>query len=244
MWEYVFLGILQGIFEWIPISSEGILALFSQYLVAEFNPIDIALFTHAGTLIVVVIYFRNDWKEVLMFRNRRLLHFLIIATIISLVIGLPLYKLVRNIAVGTTLLLIVGFALFFTAYFDKFRKKFGVKWNTIAIITGLLQGLAVIPGLSRSGSTIFGLSFSKLSPTEILKTSYMMSAPVVAVSTLYILIENPLLKAGWPALISSFIVGIISLHFLMRVASRIDFSKFAIIFGVLCIIGGIVTLIL
>ena len=111
-------------------------------------------------------------------------------------------------------------------------------------ITGLLQGLAVIPGLSRSGSTIFGLSFGKLSPTEILKTSYMMSAPVVAVSTLYILIENPLLKAGWPALISSFVVGIISLHFLMRVASRIDFSKFAIIFGVLCIIGGIVTLIL
>ena len=66
---YIFLEILQGILEWIPISSEGIIALISNFLIENVNPIDIALFSHIGTLFVILIYFRKDWKEVLMFKN-------------------------------------------------------------------------------------------------------------------------------------------------------------------------------
>jgi undecaprenyl-diphosphatase len=205
--HYAILGILQGIFEWLPVSSQGIVALASKFLIEEFNPIDIALFLHIGTFFAVLIYFRKDWKEVAILKNPELLRFLIITTIISLVIGYLLYKLVINIAVGNMFLVIMGFALLLTAYFQKKGKKLEIGFNKLAIITGFLQGLAVIPGFSRSGATIFGLSLGKLSPSEILKISYMMSVPVVLTSSSYFFLTNSgLIFAAWPALVFSFLV--------------------------------------
>lgn len=247
MWEYIFLGILQGIFEWIPISSEGVIALTSQYLIQQINPIDIALFLHLGTLFAVLVYFRKDWKEIVLLKNPKLLRFLIITTIISLAIGFPLYNLIRNFSTGTTLLFVMGFGLLITAYFHKLRKNPNMslekKSGKLALIAGSLQGISVIPGLSRSGSTIFGLSLGKLSPFEILKISYIMSAPVILASSIYLTLKNPtIFFTGWPSLISSFFVGIISLSFLMKFAKKINFYIFAIIFAVLCFIGGIIGL--
>ena len=241
MVSYVILGILQGIFEWIPISSEGIVALTSQFLKAEVNPLDIALFLHLGTLLAVLIYFRKDWVEILTLRNKILVKFLIIATIISLGVGFLTYKTVKEIAVGAGLLLVMGFGLLFTAFFQKTKRKLNLNLNQIAVISGFLQGLSVIPGLSRSGSTIFSLSLGKLAPSQILKISYMMSAPVVLASTVYLGIQEPVLFfQGWPALIFSFLVGLATLHFLIKVSQKIDFSKFALIFGILCLIGAVI----
>jgi undecaprenyl-diphosphatase len=216
-------------------------ALVSQFLVGESNPIDIALFLHLGTFFAVIVYFINDWKLVLSLRNRELLRFLIIATIVSLAVGFPLYIVIRNVATGAILLLIMGLGLLVTAYFQgsrKFDLGLGRSWDRLALVAGLLQGLAVIPGLSRSGATIFGLSLGKSSPSQILKMSYMMSAPVVLFSSAYLLLNNPTLVQGWPSLISSFLVGILSLSFLMKIAERMNFRVFALIFAALCFIGG------
>ncbi|MBD3263046.1 hypothetical protein GF374_01560 [Candidatus Woesearchaeota archaeon] len=242
MWLYILLGILQGIFEWLPISSEGIVALAS--LPQEINPIDIALFLHLGTFFAVLIYFRKDWGNVLIGKDKKLLKFLIIATIISLAVGLPLYLSVRNTAAlgGSILLLLTGFGLLATSYFHKTKRKFGFAMNKLAMVTGLLQGLAVIPGLSRSGATIFGLSFGKLKPIEILKYSYMMSAPIVLVSTVYISLTNTIIFQAWPALITSFIIGLLSLHVLIKLSKKINFFKFTLMFGILCLVGGSISL--
>jgi len=241
MWHYILLGVIQGVFEWIPISSEGIVAFVSQFLIGEINTIDIALFLHLGTFFSVVVYFRKDWKQLFLLKDPDLLRFLIIATIVSLVIGYPLYTIIRNVATGAVLLLIMGLGLLITAFFHRTRKfhlDMDEGSSILAIIAGFLQGLAVIPGLSRSGATIFSLSLGKLSPSQILKLSYMMSAPVVLSSTVYIVIKNPVLVEGWPSLVSSFCVGILSLSFLMKVVERINFYLFALIFAVLCFIGG------
>jgi len=241
MWQYILLGVIQGIFEWIPISSEGIVASVSNFFVSEINPIDIALFLHLGTFLAVVVYFRKDWKQVFLLREPRLLRFLIIATIVSLAIGFPLYMIIRNAATGAILLLIMGCGLLVTAFFHRV-KRFNLALDRdsvkLAVMAGFLQGLAVIPGLSRSGATIFGLSFGKLSPSQILKVSYMMSAPVVLFSTAYLLLQNPVLIEGWPSLITSFVVGILSLAFLMKIAERINFFIFALVFAIICFIGG------
>ncbi|MEM2632680.1 MAG: undecaprenyl-diphosphate phosphatase, partial [Nitrososphaerota archaeon] len=209
---YIFLGILQGILEWIPISSEGIIALISNFLIENVNPIDIALFSHIGTLLVILIYFRKDWKEVLMFKNIELLKFLIISNIISLIVAFPIYNVIKDVFIGNSLLIITGFGLIFTSYFHKSKRKIELSLNEISIISGFLQGLSVIPGFSRSGSTIFGLSLGKLSPSEILKISYMMSAPAILASTIYLFLKNPILIESWPVIISSFFIGMISLH--------------------------------
>jgi len=242
MWNYIILGVIQGIFEWIPISSEGIVALVSQFFITEINPIDVALFLHFGTLFSVLVYFRKDWKEVLMLRNSRLLKFLIISTLVSLIIGYPLYRVVKNIAIGNTLLVIMGFALLLTAFFQKKKKAPKMGFNKLALISGFLQGLAVIPGLSRSGSTIFGLSFRKIEPQNILKFSYMMSVPAIFASSAYLAFQNPSLASdGWPSLIFSFLVGLLSLHFLLNLAKRTNFFKFALLFGLLCLLGAVVS---
>ena len=241
MWTYIFLGVLQGLFEWVPISSEGIIALTSQFFAKETNPIDVALFLHSGTLLAVLIYFRRDWKEVLRLKNTKLARFLIISTLVSLAVGYPTYRLVKSMVIGNGLLLIMGFALLLTAYFHKVKKTFQIDFNKLAAITGFLQGLSAIPGLSRSGSTIFGLSLAKITPAKTLKISYMMSAPVVLASSIYLFLSNPvLILEGWPALIASFLVGMLSLNFLIHFVAKINFFRFALIFSSLCFLGAVV----
>ena len=240
MWDYIFLGILQGIFEWIPISSQGITALASQYFLKEFHPIDVAIFLHLGTLLAVLIYFRKEWKEVLTLKDKNLFYFLIIATFFSLIVGFPLYKSVKEITIGAGLLVVMGFGLLLTSFLQKERKSFNLNLNHLAIFSGFLQGLSVIPGLSRSGSTIFGLSLGKKNPSEILKISYMMSAPVIFLASFYLYFKNPILiNECWISLIFSFLVGISTLHYLIKFSQRIDFSKFTLIFGFLCFLGAI-----
>jgi len=237
---YILLGVIQGIFEWIPISSEGVVALASQWLVKNINPIDMALFLHLGTFLAVMAYFWKDWKEVLLFRNKELLKFLAIATVISLAIGFLLYNLVSKAVLGTGLLFITGFGLLFTAYLNMRRKEAGLEGDKLALLAGVLQGLAVIPGFSRSASTIFALSLGKKSPLDILKLSYMMSAPVVLASAGYVFLKNPVILAGgWIALPISFLVGLASLKILLNISSKISFVKFAVVFGTVCLIGGL-----
>lgn len=241
MWQQIILGVVQGIFEWIPISSEGMTALTAKFLTNEFNPIEIALFLHLGTLLAAVIYFRKDWKEVVLLKNRKLLRFLVVATLISLIIGFPLYKFAKHMALGSGLLLIMGCGLLVTAYFHKSKKLRKVESKRLTELVGVLQGLSVIPGLSRSGATIFGLSLGRLKPSEILKMSYMLSVPVGLAANAYLFLENPgLIAHGWIGLIASFIVGILSLHFLIRISERINFFKFALVFAGLCFLGVLV----
>jgi len=239
MLEYAILGVIQGIFEWLPISSEGVVAVASQFLIKNFQPIEIALFAHLGTFFAVLIYFRKEWIEVLTFKNIILLRFLIIAVIISGIIGFFLYGVIKDIAIGNSLLVITGFGLLLTAYCHRAKKISQVSFNKLAVISGVLQGLAVIPGLSRSASTIFALSWGKLNPTEILKISYMMSAPVVLAMSGFLFFQNPILiSESWPILIFSFLIGFLTLSFLLKVAAKIDFFKFALVFALLCFLGA------
>lgn len=251
MFEYFLLGIFQGIFEWLPISSQGIVILVSQFLAIEINFFDLALFAHLGTFFCVVIYFFKDWRKILLLQDVKLLRFLIISTFVSLAVGFPLFKLLRDVAFGPLFLLLMGLALISTAFFQRKTKNelnqnsFSlIGTNKLAIGIGFLQGLAVIPGLSRSGATIFGLSLAKLKPSEILKISYLMSGPVVLASSIYLYLSNPdIISKAWPTLISSFVVGFISLHFLMKISQRINFFYFALSFGLLCLLGGVLGLI-
>ena len=239
MLDYVILGIIQGFFEWIPVSSEGIVALSSQFLVKEVNPVEMALFLHLGTFFAVLLYFWKDWINVLKLKDLALLRFLIISTIVSGVVGFGFYFLVKDIVVGSGLLLLTGFGLLITAFFHKSKKTFGIGFNKLPIIAGILQGLAVVPGLSRSGATIFGLSLGNLDPKLILKLSYMMSAPVVLAMAVFLGIENPVLVSkSYPALIFSFLAGLVSLRILLKFAEKINFFKFALIFSLLCFLGA------
>ncbi|NLM07202.1 MAG: undecaprenyl-diphosphate phosphatase [Tissierellia bacterium] len=234
------LGALQGIFEWIPISSQGIVTVFSSFAEIEMNAINFSLFLHAGTMLAVLIFFRKDWINLILLRDKELLRFFIIASIISLSLGFVLYKTIGDVALGSGLLFLVGFGLLLTSWFQKNNIRLNMSKDANYIIVGLLQGLSAIPGVSRSGSTIFGLSLKESDPSEILKRSYIISLPAVAASTGYIFLNDPTISSfPWIALISSFVFGIISLKILLDFSKKVNFSKITMIFGILCIIGGI-----
>ncbi len=237
--EQILLGALQGVLEWLPISSEGIIALLGDLFTNQ-NPVDLALFLHLGTLLTVLVYFRKDWYEVFTFRNPKLVYFLLLSTPISLLAGFILYPFIRNVAVGSALLMIMGLGLLTTSYMQKSERKKLFGFVNMSLFTGLLQGLAVIPGMSRSGSTIFGLTTSNLSSKEILKYSYMMSVPAVLASNIYLWINQSITVSGWPALISSFIVGLIALHYLLEISKKISFHHFTLTFGILCLLGAFI----
>ncbi|MDP2950851.1 MAG: undecaprenyl-diphosphate phosphatase, partial [bacterium] len=191
MFNYIVSGVLQGIFEWLPISSEGIVALFNKYFSSVANPLDLALFLHLGTFLAVLIYFRRDFRKILLLKDKKLFSFLFFSTFISLLVAFPLYQFASSIALGGWLLFLTGFGLLLTAFLHKAKKRaLSLKGNKLALLVGFLQGLSVIPGVSRSGVTIFGLSFGEREPREVLRLSYLMSAPIVMASSLYLILKG------------------------------------------------------
>ena len=243
MWEYILLGALQGIFEWIPISSEGVLTLFSSFIITDISSIDFSLFLHLGTMLAIIIYFRKDWVDLILLRDKKLLRFFIIASIISLGLGFILYKTMGDISIGSGLLFLMGIGLLLTSWFQRKDIKLKISDDISSVIVGLLQGIAVIPGVSRSGATIFGLSLKENNPSEILRKSYLISLPAVAASSGYIFISNPVISSfPWIALLSSFVFGILSLKIILDFSKKVNFSTLTMVFGLLCLVGGLIEL--
>ncbi len=242
MWEYILLGILQGLFEWLPISSEGIVALFSNFLIKDFNAVDVAIFLHLGTSFAVLIYFWKDWIKLISFKDNEFLKFFVIATIISGGLGFLIYDFSKQVVMGGGLLILMGLGLLLTSFFQKKQINFNLNKKLAPYVMGILQGLSAIPGVSRSGSTIFGLSFFEKDPYKILKISYLLSAPVVLGSSLYLYFKNPeiITQGGWIALIFAFVFGIFTLKFLLDLSRKINFSLFTFIFGIICILGALI----
>ncbi len=239
MWEYILLGVLQGIFEWIPVSSEGVVALFSRFLVKDFNSVDLAIFLHSGTLLALLVYFYKDWKDLILIKDKEFFKFFLVVTVISGGIGYFVYHFSRTVIMGSGLLLLTGIGLLLTSFLQKKKMELKINKTISAILVGLLQGLSALPGFSRSGSTIFGLSLTGKDPALILKQSYLISGPVVLASSVYLFLKNPaLVSQGWIALVFSFIFGLLSLNLLLSWAKKTDFSLFALIFGLLCLLGA------
>ncbi|MCK9393236.1 MAG: undecaprenyl-diphosphate phosphatase [Candidatus Paceibacterota bacterium] len=240
---YIFLGFLQGIFEWLPISSKGIVSLFVSYFnIQNVNPLDLALFLHIGTLIATFIYFWKDIRDLILFKDKKFVKFFIIVSFISGTLGFLIYKLTKNFAAGSSLLLVVGLGLLLTSFFQSRKIKIRMSNTMSAITVGLLQSLSAIPGVSRSGSTIFGLSLSEDDPEKILRYSYLVSIPVVLGADVYLQRENlvQLTPEVLIAIISSFVFGILSLKILLAFSKKINFSLFTLFFGFLCIIGALI----
>ncbi len=170
----ILLGLLQGILEWIPVSSEGGVALASTVAtgVSPAAATRLALFLHAGTAVAATAYYRTEVRTIL--RSIRELSrrpfadetadlsFIVIATAATAVTGLPAY-LVLDAAVsnleGGLFLALVGGLLVVTGLLQRFAAALSLGEREIpdgvdAVLVGVLQGLAILPGVSRSGTTV------------------------------------------------------------------------------------------
>ena len=183
MIEILVLSLIQGITEFIPISSSSHLIIMSDYL--EFNDADLTIDVslHIGSFVAVVTYFRKDLIDYI--KNKKLFFKIIVSSIPIMIVGYLLVKLeiiyqLRNLEIIGWTTIIFGIFLFISDRFDiekSIEKDFSLK---SAIIIGLFQVLSLVPGVSRSGITISSSRLLNFSRYDSAKISFLLSIPTLA----------------------------------------------------------------
>ena len=185
--EIFILSLIQGISEFLPVSSSAHFVLFSEYY--EFNNqnllIDISL--HLGSLIAIIFYFRRDLFNFV--QNKSFLIKIILGTIPIIPVGYILYKtelinFLRSLEVIGWMSLIFGILLYISDKFEITKKIDTEFTNSSAIIIGLFQVLALIPGVSRSGITITSGRLLGFSRVDSAKISFFLSIPTLGAASL------------------------------------------------------------
>lgn len=262
MLESIILGIVQGIFEWLPISSQGnlVLLMVGFFKIGAVEALRYSIFLHIGTFLAVLVYFRKDIIEIIgrlknykaEFKEKKngLISFLVISTLITGIIGYPLYKLLSNLNLrGEFFLGLIGLALIFTGILQKIAIKKAIPKERMltlkdSIILGIVQGVSVIPGISRSGITISTFLLKRYNPKQGLYLSFLMSAPILFASSVFL----PIIE-GFPkipalnlilGLLFSFIFGLITIKILLQLAQKIRFWGFCVIIGLLALLPLII----
>jgi len=191
MLEAAFWGLIQGLTEFLPISSSGHLVLVPALLGQEGPDLATSAMLHMGTLLAVLVYFRHEVMQVLTFtvQGRRLLLLLLVGTVPAAVLGLTLESQFEWLNERPTA---VAIALFLTGIM-----LFATRWITIgarraedatfadSIIIGLGQALALIPGVSRSGTTISTGLLRGFTGADAARFSFLLAIPAIAGAGLF-----------------------------------------------------------
>lgn len=259
--QAVILGLIQGVAEFLPISSSGHLKLFEKLMglsnvEANFTFFDVML--HFGTLIAVFFAYRKEIAELLSellhmchitkpargqgknISARRLIVFLIIS-LLPLFVVLPFKDWIESLGNGMysmvfigVMLIVTGMLLYFSDRFPKGKKDEKSMTALDAVIVGAAQAIAVVPGLSRSGTTITVGTMRGLNRPFAVKFSFLMSIPTVLAATLLEVIDA--FKTGlgglsiWVCLLGMVVAGVsgyAAIRFLKMMAERNKFGGFA-----------------
>ena len=268
--QAVILGIVQGITEYLPISSSGHLVL-AQHLFGLREPalmFDVAV--HVGTLGAVVVYFRQDlinmlravvrfslnilrgrasWRDLWQDPDLRLATLVVLGTVPTVILGLffkPLAdRLFSSTALVGAMLLITGLLLWSTRWIKRPGHGIGETSGGQALLIGLVQGLAILPGISRSGATIVAGLWSGLDRATATRFSFILSLPAIVGATILVAadaIGTPEAAVSLPAMaagmLAAGVVGYLALRFLVYMVQR---SRL-FVFAPYCWLVGIVTL--
>ncbi|WP_276273009.1 undecaprenyl-diphosphate phosphatase [Haloarcula litorea] len=259
----VLLGLLQGVLEWVPVSSEGAVALASTALTGVNSAAGtrLALFLHAGTAVAAVGYFRAEVREILAsvgdltrapFADETAdLSFLVLATLASGVTGLPAYLALDAVVSdlqGGLFVAFVGGLLVVTGLLQRFAAALSLGDRTRpdwldALLVGGLQGFAILPGVSRSGTTVSALLLRGHEGESSLRLSFLLSIPAVVAADTLVLLDTglPAIDPG-PALVAlavSAVVGYLTVDALVRLVRRVPFWAVCTFFGTLGVVGGL-----
>ena len=185
--EILILSIIQGISEFLPVSSAAHLVLVSKYYAFTNQSLLIDICLHLGSLIAIIFYFRNDLFNFI--KNKKFLIKILIGTFPIIPVGYVLYQTglihqLRNLEVIGWMSLIFGIFLYIGDK-SKDTKKIETEFtNKSALIIGLFQVLALVPGVSRSGITITSGRFLGFSRFDSAKISFFLSIPTLAVASI------------------------------------------------------------
>lgn len=267
--QAVIMGAFQGLTEFLPVSSSGHIVLSSAiYKLITGISIDTVtseeiffdILIHLSTLFAVIIYFFKDIKNLLSgficavkeknysSKDFKFCVYILIATLITCIMGFFIkdiaHKLTENPFIVSIFLIITGGILFLS---EKFKSKEGEMNLKTSLIVGFFQGLAIFPGISRSGMTISSAVFKGIKRQEAAKFSFILSIPIILIASLiYPLMTfdiKDIKDFNYFAIISgmivSFVIGYICIKYFMKFLEKNTLKGFAyycFIVGIICAI--------
>ena len=261
MFESLFLGLVQGLTEFLPVSSSGHLAIFQNILGLELeSSLPYELVLHIATALATLIFFRKDIIEILFgwFRGLkrkelrtsdawRLGSCVLIGSVLTAIIGLSTKGLPeaisQDVAMVGMFLCVTGAILLATKFAEAKRKR--ITYSNSAFI-GLVQGIATLPGISRSGSTIASAIFMGIDKEEAFKFSFLLSIPAICGACLLEFCDLgtegfmlALPEGWWLGAMFAFAIGYLSLALLKKLVIEAKWHYF----GIYCFIIGIIAIV-
>lgn len=235
-WQVIILGIVQGITEFLPVSSDGHLALLQNLFGIHEHVLTLTIVLHFGTLLSILLVYRHDLLPLL--KQWKLCALIVLATIPAGFVGLTLKSYIEQASqvpwiaaaglIATAVLLLVG------QYWERNRDGLEKLGPAQALLIGLFQTIAILPGVSRSGSTISAGLMTGLRRDAATTFSFFIAIPVLAGACL--LEGKDLLAEHFPphvlwmlaaGALTSFVVGVAALQFLIRLVKQRQLHWFA-----------------
>ncbi len=248
--DALILGSLQGITEFLPISSSGHLVMGQAILGIEQPGNEFEILVHLGTLASVLVVFFEDIKSLLFSLNSKktqlFILFILIGTLPAVGIGLGFKDLFASLFENVPA---VGSALIFTGlvlYASTYAKSKNNEHSFLSsVLIGCAQAVAIIPGVSRSGMTICTALFLGLSAKEAARFSFLLAIPAISGAGLLTAMEMTGVNSlpgtvAIAGLVSSFIVGVFALKWLLGWLEQGKFHYF----GIYCLTVGLLTLVI
>ncbi|MGB9823866.1 MAG: undecaprenyl-diphosphate phosphatase [Candidatus Hydrothermia bacterium] len=219
----IVIGIIQGITEFLPVSSSGHLVLFQKLLKASKPGIEFEIFLHFSTLLAVVVFFWKDVKSLFVKESlkRHPITLLVVGSIPAGIVGILFKDRIEAYFENITYLpyfFIITSILLFSTFFKKNPDKKDITLLH-AFLIGIAQAVAILPGVSRSGATISTAILLGITHETAFSFSFILSLPAILGAALIDLKDAnlPLLLNYIPAGITAFIFGLISLYVLKKV---------------------------
>ncbi len=249
--QELIIAIIQAILEWLPVSSEGFIVLTSVTLFNEspLYALRIAIYFHLGTAIAV---FFKYWKTYLkaLYEDFETLRLLIITTVFTGITGVPIYLALKesfSVTNGMLVTLFIGFALIITGIILKTGKSLAIDkltYNERKIIDeiglGIFQGFAILPGISRSGTTITYLLLRGYKKEDAFMISFLVSLPAVLAAIVFdFIVEDTTFIFSIEYVFLMFlvaIVGYITMNVLLLFARKTSFEKICVALGLITIV--------
>lgn len=257
--QVLLLGVLQGLTEFLPISSSGHLGLVQNLLNVTENVVTFDIVLHLGTLLAVLIFFRKKLLELLyttaaaLYKRKpaeipSLVTYIAIGTVPAVVVGLFLKDYVDTVFVSLTFIglgfLVTATILLVTDKYLAFHKpKNSMSWKD-GLLVGLGQAFAIVPGISRSGSTVGIGIMRNLSREEAFNFSFLLAIPAIA-GALILDIGNIVNISGAEAVnyLLGFTTAFLSGYAALGVFRKIILKNKLSLFGYYCLFLGIATLV-
>jgi len=258
--KIIILGIIQGITEFFPVSSSGHLVLIQNLLGLKEPQLLVDVMLHLGTVLSLFVFLRKEIKDILLSLwqfckkpslktrdpNIILILSLITASIPTFFIGYFFSGLFESLFASPTA---VSAALFITAlflFFTKFARQKKTNLPLHPLLIGVLQGIAIVPGFSRSGLTIGGALYLGWKREKAARFSFLLSIPVILGASVFQLQKTVISTQPWGIIIigilAASLTGYFSLVFLTKIINKGKFYLFSFYLAAAAVLGFILTM--